>query len=332
MTSVVRRFLHEYRSMLKVRELEEPLDILLHRPLAFLLVKLIERWPITPNQVTLTALVPGLAAGWCFWQGTPTGFMVGAFMLLAAHALDCADGMLARVRGTTSLTGYILDGLADYIVQTTLFVCLLHGLAVQRGDAQLSWLVGVPAGLSFAWWCAMVDRFRNEWLERVHQRRRDPQSELTDLKAQATRWRREGTHRGDRLLIWFFSVYVRLWYSGRDQLRLSPSDEPLWRWRRRRLPLLRMAVFMGPTMHLTLIMVAGVLGRPDWYLWTALVFGTSWGLMVLGLRALVDRYPAFLAPRKDRSAGDPARSRSANPTPHRTASARAPGANRTSRR
>jgi hypothetical protein len=311
---VLRRLLREYRGMLKVWELEEPLDIVLHRPLAFLLVKGIARWPVTPNQVTLAALVPGLAAGWCFWQGTSTGFLAGAILLFSAHLLDCADGMLARLRGTSSLTGYILDGLVDYIVQTTLFVCLLHGLAVQLGDARLSWLVGVPAGVSFAWWCAMVDRFRNEWLERVHGRRRDPQNELAALQAQTETWRRDGTHRGDRLLIWFYALYVRLWYSAPRRLQFRGSDEPIALWRRRRLPLLRMAVLMGPTMHLTLIMISGVLGRPDWYLWIALVFGTSWGLLVLVLRAIVDRSPALLAPREDRRASDPAGGRPGHPS------------------
>lgn len=313
MTAALRKFLREYRSMLKARELEEPLDVYLYRPLAFLLVKVLALGRITPNQVTLAALVPGLAAAWCFWQGTPAGLLAGAILLFVTNVLDCADGMLARVRGATSLTGYILDGLIDYIIQVSVFVSLLHGLAVQLGDARLSWLVGVPAGLSFAWWSAMVDRLRGEWLERVYDRRRDPHQELAALQAQAALWRREGTHRLDRLLTCCFALYVRLWYGPHCQSHLLASDEPLPLWRRRRQPLLRLAVLMGPTMHLTLIMAAGILGRIDWYLWTALVFGTSWGLSVLLLRAIVDRSPLFLTPREARSASSPAGSRPSDP-------------------
>jgi phosphatidylglycerophosphate synthase len=300
--------------MLKVRELEEPFDIILYRPPAFILVKVLALGRITPNQVTLAALVPGLAAAWCFWQGTPAGYLAGAILLFCTNVLDCADGMLARVRGTSSLTGYILDGLVDYIIQAAVIVGLLVGLAGQLGDARMSWLVGVPAGLSFAWWSAMVDRMRNEWLERVYDRRRDPHKELSELQAQAAIWRHEGGHHGDRLLIWFFWLYVRLWYTAPSHLHLFECDEPAQLWQQRRRPLLRMAVLMGPTMHLTMIVIAGILGRPDWYFWTALVFGTSWGLTVLLLRAIVDRSPLFLAPREFRGAGSSTGGRSNDQT------------------
>ena len=315
MTGALHRWWREYRGMLKALELEETLDIVVFRPLAFVLVKALALGRITPNQVTLAALVPGLASAWCFWQGTPAGFLAGAILLFVTNVLDCADGMLARVRGSSSLTGYILDGLVDYIIQVTLFVCLLHGVAVHLGDPLLSWLVGVPAGLSFAWWSAMVDRIRNEWLERVYGRRRDPHAELEELQAQAEVWRRDGTHHADRLLVWFFALYVRLWYTAPRKMQLFESDEPPVLWRQRRQLLLRMAVLMGPTMNLSLIMVAGVLGHPEWYLWTALVFGTTWGLTVLVLRAVVDRSPLFLAPREFRSASSPAGGRPGDPPP-----------------
>ncbi|MDY0109988.1 MAG: hypothetical protein RBT60_08645 [Candidatus Krumholzibacteria bacterium] len=153
----------------------------------------------------------------------------------------------------------------------------------------------------------MVDRLRNEWLERVYDRRRDPHQELAGLQQQAAAWREEGTHRADRLLVGMFAIYVRLWYGQHCRNYLMANNEPLALWKQRRLPLLRMAVWMGPTMHLTLIMVAGVLGRPDWYLWIALVFGTTWGLSILLLRMIADRSPLFLAPREARSASSSAR-------------------------
>ena len=56
-----------------------------------------------------------------------------------------------------------------------------------------------------------------------------------------------------------------------------------------RRPILPMAALMGPTMHLFLIMLAGVFNKLEWYLWFALVFGTGWGLMVLTIRAAIDR-------------------------------------------
>jgi hypothetical protein len=293
----------QYRQMLKAPEIEEPLDLLVYRPLAFGLVKSLARTRITPNQITMGSLVPGLASAWCFWQGRPSLYAVGAGLLFLANILDCADGMLARMKGTGSLTGYILDGLADYIILTALIAGLLHGLAVQTGDARFSWVFGAPAAMSLAWWCARVDRFRNEWLERVYGRRRDLRQELQDLRAQAAQWRREGSHRAERALVGLYGVYVRFWYSTPAWWRPRPTNEPLASWKRRREPVMRFAVFMGPTMHLSLIITAGVVGHLQWYVWTALVFGTSWGLLVLGASAASDRLAGRRVPRASRAAG-----------------------------
>lgn len=274
--------------MLKAPEIEEPLDLFLYRPLAFALVKPLARTRITPNHITIFSLLPGLAAAACFWRGHPDLYLAGAGLLFLTNVLDCADGMLARVRGTGSLTGYILDGAADYVIQVTFVVAFLHGIAVHTGDVRFSWLVGAPAAVSAAWWCARVDRFRNEWLERVYGRRRDPRQELASLRSQAAGWR-HGSHRGDRALIGLYALYVRLWYSAPPLLRTRPSREDMPAWRRRREPFLRLAVLMGPTMHISLVIAASVARHPEWYVWAALGFGAPWGLLILAARTASDQ-------------------------------------------
>ena len=61
MSSSLTRLFQEYRSMLKAPELEEILDLVLFRPVAFVLVKLLQPTPITPNHVTLFSFLPGRA-------------------------------------------------------------------------------------------------------------------------------------------------------------------------------------------------------------------------------------------------------------------------------
>lgn len=297
MTGVAARWLTDYRKMLKGPELEEPLDVYVYRPLAFILVKAIAPTPVTPNQVTLSSLAPGLASAWFFWQGTPAGYVVGALLLFLTNVLDCVDGMLARVRGVGCVTGYILDGLVDYAIQTTMFVALIHGIARGSADPRLTWLVGVPAGISFAWWCARLDRLRGEWQEHVDGRRRDPHVELVQLQQQAATWRREGRRPGEQLLVKVFAAYVQLWYSGSVDRPPPHRDEALAEWKRRHCPVLRLAVLLGPSTHLSLIILAALLGRPQWYLWFALVVGTGWGWFVLGLRAARAGGLAWLRPK-----------------------------------
>ncbi len=278
-----------YKSTLKVTEIEEGLDLILYRPLAYGLVRVVLHTSVTPNQITFVSLVLGLFSGILYWQGSPKFFLWGAFLLFLTNLFDCADGMLARVRRTSSLTGYLFDGLVDYTTNTAVIIGMLHGLYVVGDNLVFIWLVGVPAGLSYAWWCAKVDRFRNEWMDKVYGRRRDPQLELDGMRQQLAGLPPR-SHRWDRLLIGAYGVYVKLWYSAPAPWAACPGEcVDLDAWRRLRKPIMQAAVFFGPTMHLSLMMLAGVLNRLDWYFWFALVGGTSWGLAILVWRAVVDR-------------------------------------------
>ncbi len=289
MTRGLSALFDEYRSMLKATELEEGLDLVLFRPLAYGLVKLVQPTFITPNQVTLISLILGLASGACYWQGTPYYFLWGAVLLFLTNLFDCADGMLARVRGTSSLTGYLFDGLVDYLTNAAVLISMLHGLHVYAGRLPFILLVGVPAGLSYAWWCAMVDRFRNDWMDKAYGRRRDPQVELAEMRSQAQHFPR-GSHFWDRLLIGIYGIYVKLWYSAPAPAAVCPNEDiSVENWKHTRKPIMRAAILFGPTMQLSLMMMAGIFNRLDWYFWFALAVGTPYGLAVLAWRTLADR-------------------------------------------
>jgi phosphatidylglycerophosphate synthase len=70
------------------------------------------RW-LTPDQVTIVALLLGLAVGPVFAIGTRTALIVGGILFYLAFVFDCVDGKLARSLGTTSERGEALDHLAD---------------------------------------------------------------------------------------------------------------------------------------------------------------------------------------------------------------------------
>jgi hypothetical protein len=283
------RLVQEYRSMLKAPELEELFDLVVFRPVAFVIVKILQPTPITPNHVTLFSFLPGLASAWFFWKGTPESLLIGSVLLFFTNVLDCVDGMLARIRGTGSIVGYVLDGFVDYVVQISLVIAVLHGLSVMTGRPFYIMAIGIPAGFCFAWWSAMLDRIRNEWLDRVYGKRRDPAVELVELRQQTAIWKAEKSHRPERALIAIYSGYAKFWYSGPVNHKIVDRDQvPLEDWMRARRPILTMAAMMGPTMHLSLIILGGVFNRLEWYLWFVLVFGTLWGGMVLTARAIID--------------------------------------------
>lgn len=112
-----------YWSTLKSRDIEEPIDVWLHRPLAYLLARAAYPTPISANQITLGSIVFGVAAGSCFLAEFPYHVQIGGVCLFWSAVWDCADGQLARMRGTSSAFGRALDGVADMIVS----ICAMGG-------------------------------------------------------------------------------------------------------------------------------------------------------------------------------------------------------------
>jgi phosphatidylglycerophosphate synthase len=132
------------------RRTQKPHDILWNkyvaRPLAAVVLVPLSRTRITPNQVTLLTLVVfvfgaamlALCPGW--------GALVGAAAILeASYVLDCVDGQLARLKGTSSPVGAHLDFLMDEIKAFVLVAAV--AVRLWRGTQAASWLVEGLLGL-----------------------------------------------------------------------------------------------------------------------------------------------------------------------------------------
>ena len=52
-----------YWQSLKSLDVEEPVDVYVHRPLAYVLAKLLLPTPVSPNLVTIASMVVGVYAG-----------------------------------------------------------------------------------------------------------------------------------------------------------------------------------------------------------------------------------------------------------------------------
>ena len=92
-------------------------------PMAAHLVKVTaNRTRITPNQLTLAALVLGLVSAWLFWTATTWSLVLGAVVYHFSFVMDCMDGKIARLKGTGSILGSWLDYVFDRI---RVFICAL---------------------------------------------------------------------------------------------------------------------------------------------------------------------------------------------------------------
>jgi len=88
--------------------------VLLIDPLAMGLTRLVRTWSaVTPMRMTVLAHLLGVACAALFARGH---LVAAAVLFEVRFVLDCADGKLARVRGTSSAAGAYVDYVGDYLV------------------------------------------------------------------------------------------------------------------------------------------------------------------------------------------------------------------------
>ncbi len=78
------------------------------RPISFYLAKFFLIFNISANKVTVSFLIIGVIGSLLFAAGDYSMFIIGALIIELAIILDCVDGSIARVKGSTTL-GRMLD-------------------------------------------------------------------------------------------------------------------------------------------------------------------------------------------------------------------------------
>jgi phosphatidylglycerophosphate synthase len=126
------------------RRTRKPKDILWNRfvarPLAAVVLVPLARTSVTPNQVTLATLVVFVAGALLMALEPGYGALVaGAAILEASYVLDCVDGQLARLKGTSSPIGAHLDFLMDELKAFVLVAAV--AVRLWRGGGEARWLV-----------------------------------------------------------------------------------------------------------------------------------------------------------------------------------------------
>jgi phosphatidylglycerophosphate synthase len=192
-----------YFRSLKPLEVEEPVDVWLHRPPAYVLARLLLPTPVSPNVVTLCSIFLGCAAGLSIFANFRGHLALAGVLIFSSAVFDCADGQLARLRKSSSAFGRMLDGVADLIVSSV----VVGGGAwlVLRRFHEPLWL-GVVAFvlttltiLTGSFHTTMYDHFKNVFLRLTHPSYREGE----DLDTAVARYRAERSqHSAFMQLIW----------------------------------------------------------------------------------------------------------------------------------
>lgn len=145
---------------------EEWVDLHFFRPLGIRVARALQPTRVSADQVTLWSLVIGLAAGHCFFYTSPAINALGFALFILSDVFDSADGQLARLRGTSTPFGRILDGLSDNARFANLYLHVLARLIVhQHWSWPLAALLTIAAGVSHSYQSAAIDCIRHAFLE-----------------------------------------------------------------------------------------------------------------------------------------------------------------------
>lgn len=271
--------LQEYRNSLKMEEVEEPLDLLFYRPIAFGIVKLIYRLPITPNQVTFLSMAAGLVAAYNFSLGTVNAFVVAGIWYAVSNVLDCCDGMLARLQGSGSPLGRLVDGIADWVIAVAIFLGLGIGLHSALGDPTI-WYLVVAGGITSALHAMVFDSQQQEYLSNVRGKASYQTFELDRVRGEveSLRERKGSWLRKGMLLIYLQYLKIQEQTQVRPATRKQFSPE-VFRDHNRRI--MRWWTLLGTTTNRSLLILAALFNAPTVFLWVVVIAGNLFLLFML---------------------------------------------------
>jgi phosphatidylglycerophosphate synthase len=150
--------------------------VVLVDPLAGRLVRFAaSRTSLTPNQLSVGALVLGLGSAACYWQGTWAWLVAGALIYHVSFVLDCMDGKVARLKGTGTVFGGWLDYVFDRI---RVLICTLALVIGQFNATGRTAYLYLGIGIVFLDMLRYIDALkiaavRREMLGRLHRAQED---------------------------------------------------------------------------------------------------------------------------------------------------------------
>ncbi len=279
MTPATPAKLPPFATVLKSRDVEDPVNLWVHRPLAYAFVALIYRTPITPNQITLLAMLVGIASGACWYVGTPQLMVVGGILLWSSAILDGADGILARAKRMFSDLGRALDGSADTVVAlATVPVGFYH---VWVHGHQLLHVAMMPIALiTSVIHIELYDFYKESYMQRVNpewsgkpERLAEVEARLPPLVAAKAHWTSiVATHMYIGLVTAQTRVVARTNPMGaREHLRFPVNAETVRIYRKHNLGPMRLWAMISLAPHSYLMSICAMFDRLDIYLWLRVV-------------------------------------------------------------
>jgi phosphatidylglycerophosphate synthase len=276
------RWFTEYKQSLKMVEVEEAIDLFFYRPLAFLLVKSIYKTKITPDQLTLGAIVLGLTGGFFYAFGLRQTSIIGALFYILFVILDCSDGQLARLKKNGTKIGRLLDGIADYIVVAAIYVGLAIGYTEGDQPGTILILLAI-SGVSITIQSLLVDYYRTRFLDIVLNRTNTFKDGINEYRTEYIKIKNIKGKWLEKNVILTYLLYSKIQRSliGKKKRESTVTAAPQDYYNKNRA-MIRLWLVMGPSAIRTWLIVCSFIGRFDIYFWVTIA-GFNILAIILGL-------------------------------------------------
>jgi hypothetical protein len=245
---------------------EEWIDIHFFRPLGVRVARRLLPTRVSADQVTLACTVLGLVAGHLFVYDSRALNLLGLALFIVSDVLDSADGQLARLRGSSTRFGRMLDGISDNLRFINLYLHLMLRLILAGWSGADAVTLALAAGISHSFQSATVDFARQAWLFFVA---RGGELDLPETAPPPSgAWYR-------RLVQWIYRDYVK------RQAMLLPRTVALVRahlgqpvsspltgaYAALQERLVRRCAFIGQNVRFLLLAVTACVGWPAGFFW-----------------------------------------------------------------
>ena len=257
-----KQIFRDYKKSIKHAVFDETLTLYILRPIAFVFVKLLYPFSITPNQVSLMTIIIGIISGYFFSRGTVTSFIIGGSLYFLCMVTDCVDGMIARLKNNGTVVGRIIDGFADYMVAISVYVGM--GIGFEKGLVNLDflpinhWWIIVIAAVSHILHCMLVEYYRAEFMAHGLGKSISTWEEKKKFTAELNRIRHLKGKLLDKILIAVYLGYSRLQVFHLEEKK--EYDQKIY-YHSNKL-LIRLWFWIGPTASAFIIIISAILFRP----------------------------------------------------------------------
>lgn len=153
----------DFKNSIKSPDTEEKLDLLLYRPIGFIIAKIAHSLGMTPTMLSLLGLLCGLYASFIFLDfGNTAAITWASFYFILSGILDSSDGQLARISNQSTKLGLIIDGICDSLVIIAIYTTCSWP-AIKFYGPLFSLVVALALYLHSCQ-CAILDFYHREYL------------------------------------------------------------------------------------------------------------------------------------------------------------------------